>query len=481
MLLDSIHPRANRPRRDTLILSTIAAVGAIGLGLSIYLTWTTWNATSVAGCGGSGMVDCDQVLASRWSKWIGLPVSLFGVVSYVGILTACVFAATRWAGIAANVLLTLSLLAAGSATWFTGLQVFLLQSFCLYCLGVHICSFAICTLTVVFLTSISQTSSEDQMRGLLGVAAFSDDRESSSAVAEFRPLLASAIAALGLLLLMGGQLFYAPAGMVYEKGEGASTQDNELVAEVASRDQETTNDIEENPQQADPADDAMDSAINSSDRIGNSSDGSGKREPNERFVQFTGLKKPIDVADMPILGSPHAQHVVVEMLDYTCHHCRDLHPHVHAALERYGDQIAFVILPVPLSKRCNPHVKREHPNHKNACEYARLAINTWKLEPDKFAEIHNWLMESEKPPTVGAAKSFALNLVGKEVLLDETLAANALRNVAGNSDDFQAMQSGLPMLLTEQGKLTGVPKNENELFELFERVLLIKPLESALE
>ena len=467
----------NSNGRAKLVLSLIALLAIIGLGLAAYLTWTTWNASSVAGCGGEGLVDCDHVLASRWSKWIGVPVSLFGAITYVGILTTCGIVASRSQGTVKTALLTLSLLAAGSATWFVGLQVVILQSFCLYCMGAHVCSLVICGLTVFFLQSTSRVSPEDPMRTLFGVADVSDSPSAqmqSFAAGEVHHPFAIGIAALGLLLLMGGQFFHEPPGMVIEAGESPSPLDSSVVEAAAAHRLGTKEEADENLRQLDVLGEAQDTRATSSEAV-------GSREPVQRFMQFTGLKKSIDVSSMPILGSSQAKYVLVEMLDYTCHHCRHLHPYVHTALQRYGDQIAFVVLHVPLSSKCNPHVQHEHKSHKNACEYARLALNIWKLDREKFAEYHNWLMESEKPPTLSAAKTHALRLVGKEVLLDQTLAADSLRNVAGNSDDFTELQAGLPIILSEHSKLIGIPKSESEWFEFLEELLPIQPLVEVLD
>ncbi len=130
-------------RRAKLLLRLIAALAVVALCLSGYLTWTTWSASQVAGCGTDGLVDCDHVLASNWSKWLGLPVGLLGALAYAGILAACWLAARHAQGLAQTALLALSLLAAGSAVWFIGLQVVVLQSVCVYCMAVHACGLSI--------------------------------------------------------------------------------------------------------------------------------------------------------------------------------------------------------------------------------------------------------------------------------------------------------------------------------------------------
>ncbi|MBI1993656.1 MAG: vitamin K epoxide reductase family protein [Deltaproteobacteria bacterium] len=54
-----------------------------GMALTGYLTATAWAGQTVAGCAaGSG---CDLVLASRWSKLFGLPVSFWGFLAYASL------------------------------------------------------------------------------------------------------------------------------------------------------------------------------------------------------------------------------------------------------------------------------------------------------------------------------------------------------------------------------------------------------------
>ena len=178
---------------------------------------------------------------------------------------------------------------------------------------------------------------------------------------------------------------------------------------------------------------------------------------------------------MPIVGDPEAEHIVVEMLDYTCPHCRHLHHHVHASLERYGNQVAFVVYHAPLSKRCNPHVLRDRPSHKYACDYARLALGVWKLDPTKFTEFHDWLMESKKAPSVFEARQKAMKLVGEKILLDKALKADLFRGFASNSNIVKEVRSGLPLLLTEDGIIRGFPKDEGEWFMFLEELLEIEP------
>lgn len=478
-MFDSEYATSAGPDRQKVLLGIILALACVGLAVSGYLTWTTWSATEVAGCSGGEAVDCDYVLSSHWSKWLGIPVSLFGALTYLGILVTVVLFARDEQSTAPTLLLTCTLMAAGSATWFVGLQIFLLESFCLYCMAVHLCSLTICGLTIFLLRSNVPVTDHQQMSMLLGVNPYAatDDQQESPSVSSCRPILASGVAAGGVLVLMLGQfLFGQDPGLQYEELPTASSEIEETatVATVSeSTDAETTEQTPTDPPEVlkDGTDDETDSLFETeNDELMSSA------SPEPRMISFGGLQEPIDVTNVPILGSPDAEHVLLEMLDYTCPHCRNLHPHVEASLERYGNQLAFVVFHVPLSKKCNPHVKRDHWSHRNACDYARLALSTWRLDRSKFAEYHSWLMSSKRPPVVVEARRTAMDLVGAEVLLDENLKADSLRSFAGNSDDMKKMHTGLPLILTTRGMLKGVPKTEAEWFKFLEETLGIEPV-----
>ena len=76
----------------------IAATALVALGVSVYLTVVVFEASGVtAGCGdGSGGLDCEHVLSSRWSKWLGLPVSAPAVGLYLTAALATVLLGPRF-------------------------------------------------------------------------------------------------------------------------------------------------------------------------------------------------------------------------------------------------------------------------------------------------------------------------------------------------------------------------------------------------
>ncbi len=491
LLFDSNYSDAEGSDRVQLLTWIVVGLAVIGLLISGYLTWTTWSNSSVAGCSAGSAVDCEHVLKSHWSKWLGVPVSLMGLGTYVGILISALMLNKDRQGIASTALFTFALLAAGSATWFIGLQVFQLGSFCLYCMAVHLCSLTICGLVVAMLRMSETVSGTESMSAMFGGDAAAETYyEQEGGMSQVRPLIASGVAAVGITILMVGQFFFRPAEFEYVKIEkpatevaAASSESEASISEETSPTDlssatkggsEETSIFEDEDVEADSEEDGTDATVEVETAT---EEPASSVASASRMISFGGLQEPIDVTTVPILGNPNAEHVLLEMLDYTCPHCRNLHPHVDAAVKRYGDQVAFVVFHVPLSKKCNPYVKRDHWSHKHACDYAQLALSVFRLDREKFSEFHHFLMDSKRPPVVAEARRIAMNLVGEEVLLDENLKAESLSSFAGNSDDMKKMNTGLPLILTPDGMLKGVPRTEEKFFSFLEEVLGVEPVE----
>jgi len=506
-----------------VLLWAILLLSLLAIGISSYLTWTSWQQADVAGCTGGEGFGCDEVLGTSWSKWLGLPVSMLGGLTYVGILVFAWPAAKRPSGWSGTMLLSLALIAAGAAVWFIGLQAFVLRYFCPYCMVVHSCGLLMPAAAWWLLKQPAQTSNIDQMRSLLGVETGDAEEVPSASLSPFQPLIAAGVASVGLAVLIGGQTLFAPSNLelvteappleiVDEQGvevqetpspdvsteqlddnaavesktepevgveeevvpevateaepepdtsvapveasestevpaeypapQPAESEEKSRQPEVAFMEEKPTQTFEdifgEDPNSAELFSDSEESspevdslfdepALQNEPLTSSSEEQEAEVEQTEhteqtqqvnqteepgstsspRVVRFTRLKEPVDLTEVPLLGNPDAEFVLVEMLDYTCTHCRQLHPFIEETLGRYGDQFAFVIFHVPLSKHCNPAVKYDQSVHRDACDYATLACSVWHLAPEKFAEFHHYLMDGRKPPSVYEARKRA--------------------------------------------------------------------------
>lgn len=568
------------PRKWLTVAITLLAL--VALGVSSYLTWATWQKSTVVGCTGDSLVDCDEVLSSSGSTWLGIPVSLLGAITYLGIL-AVVWPAVLRGGWLMTALLTLAMMAAGAGVWFIISQAFIVQHFCMYCMTVHVCGLLICTAATLLIRGEGAEPNIEHMRSLFTLDAPAREPAGGTTL---QPVIASVLASIGLAALIGGQMFFAPAGMEVvediplpvpeapvevaaetpileeeptkqaaaepataptadeppQRTDSVETADlfgepavatavevaedlSPTTAEHHSNASAVTEDIAEATPPSDeevaPAEPAGE-AVFASDELSSGPSGSetpaptavapadgaivlgnglGGRSFEELFGEAPGdtilpaeaqtqtptaaavprtfrfkyLRQAVDVEAGPVLGNPYGTRRLVEMLDYTCPHCRKLHPFVVAAVKRYGDQLGIVIYHVPLSRKCNQQVKIEHASHANACDYARLAYGVWKLAPEKFAEYHDWLMTGERAPPVYDAKRKAMELAGSDVLTDKSIEIESSQRVGVFAADLDVLQVGLPVLIYDAGIIKGLPNSQDEWFRVLEQRLGVTP------
>ena len=198
---------------------------------------------------------------------------------------------------------------------------------------------------------------------------------------------------------------------------------------------------------------------------------------NGRSLSILKGKVALHTGEHPILGDPLAPYIVVDLFDYTCKHCRKLSHQLEEARQRYGERFAVLVLPVPMSTKCNKFVAYTHPDHQQACRYSKLALSVWELDPSKFAQFHHWLLQSESPPPFATAEARAAELVGREALEREFAGPAVWQRIQDNTQLYQQSGPGsIPKLLLEKGAFTGKTASAKELFDVLERLMKIKPL-----
>ena len=104
-----------------------------------------------------------------------------------------------------------------------------------------------------------------------------------------------------------------------------------------------------------------------------------------------------------------------------------------------------------------------------------------KLAPEHFEEYHDWLMDEEKPPTIGDARRRAMNIAGDAILLDEQLRAETLKRMIRHCNQFHDMEGVLPTLFTAKGTIRGLPKEEKHWFKTLELNFNVTPAEQGAE
>ncbi len=552
-------------------LNTVRLLSFFALCVTCFLAWSAFQVGDIAGCGGGGIWDCGHVLQSRWSKFVGIPVSIPAAALYASMFVSLMFVGCGLPNRVRNLgwsLVTILALAAGSAAlWFISLQIFVLGHLCKYCMVAHFTGLLIAGFIVYWrplgakITSVLGSvglaaasilmlgqvlveppatyaidyyeSAGDDPTSELEVVDFEfDDDEFSSSVAEEFSSPAAEENVTGLSATVESPLADSDESIVDAQQPTIDpesqaalneqpTDDFRPVSEGLGADipnePTTPTSIRQEPPQKDghppvgspttslgldvtfplatltPQPPVSGTATNlesggstpatsaeprdDGQVPSDSSNSQAEPETGKRLIMYPGIKANLNVAQWPMLGSEAADTVVVELFDYTCSHCRAMNRHIEVARERFGDQLAVIVLPVPLSSQCNDSILQNAPVHAESCELARLALAVWRSNPDVFPVFHRWLFAEERNRTASEARAYAETLVDptqlREHLADTMIGKFINRHVALYK---RAGKGTLPKLFTEKLTLRGQMGSSEELCSMLENQLGLQPI-----
>lgn len=372
------NPTFNSTPSWILWVRSLLAVALVGAG---YLAWVALKHGPVAGCGPES--GCEKVLHSRWAYWLDVPVSLPALLVYLALLGTTVLLQKRsapddergsWAAI-----ITLSVIIAGAALWFVGLQAFVIKAFCKFCMTAHVCGFAAALLCLahVPLAQDANTPMWVVGSGKRGVPR--------SALA----LLAS-VGLAGVAVLAGGQLMVQKELNVVKDLRpqlGKAPPGTNYLAIAAALAAQT-------PLPPSPS----------------------VRLVGPRLLSLYGNAFMLKLETVPMIGTPDASNVIVSLFDYNCPHCRALHPVLVESQRFYSNRLGIVCLPMPLSTNCNSHLPGRTHSGPNACEFARISLAVWRAKPTAFRQFHDWMFALQHPLPLEQVTNYAAELVGSEKL-----------------------------------------------------------------
>lgn len=114
----------------------------IGLGLASYLTYEHFTGSESLYCSESSTVNCLAVTTSQWSRFLGMPVAVLGLVFFLILTVLCLPPAWHRAPRSVDYL-RLILVAGGllMALYLIWAELFRIHAICLWCTGVHIVTF----------------------------------------------------------------------------------------------------------------------------------------------------------------------------------------------------------------------------------------------------------------------------------------------------------------------------------------------------
>jgi uncharacterized membrane protein/protein-disulfide isomerase len=557
--MSSISPsESERPLFSTPVLWAIRVLSLLAVVVSSYLAYVSLGHSTVAGCGEMGPLDCEAVMGTPWSRWLGLPVAVGGLACYTGLFILSSILrrlSPRASRVAATLLVMLSVVAAGAGLWFVSLQLVVFK-FCPYCIGVHLTGMTIAGLVLLSVLRY-RLASPSRAQHVAVLAATLPMAAPKLPVQPGRPVGALSLpwaltgAGAVLAILIGGQLL-APAktyeieqvtldesidlsatpsfATVAQSTPSSTAQthvvhrmptDEEAEAEsatgapaempkpavpeekdVASASPDAEPEIKDSsPEINDPhvvpaqgirevaAETNVEPAVETSQPPVAPND-SQPQEPKaapaaekpqpERKVSFLNDTLTVNVHDEAVIGSPDAPYVIVELMDYTCPHCRAAHEVLKKTLAKYGDQVAVVIMPVPLDGDCNKYVHQTGGPHSGGCKLARLALSVWKVKPTAFSRYHDWLLaDKDHVPAASAAIIQAFDVVDGRRLRQLTESNEMTARIDRDIELFKKLSNGhssfgLPVQIVGNKVLSG-RTDAGKMSHTWEQELGVKP------
>ena len=193
-----------------------------------------------------------------------------------------------------------------------------------------------------------------------------------------------------------------------------------------------------------------------------------------RKVSFVEGKKIYDCQSLPRIGSPDAEHVLVEYFDFQCPACHKMRLYLSALVDKHPKEVCVLLLPVPLDHGCNKALPEYEPGHPGSCDLTRIALGVFRVKPDAYPTIHQQFM-ADPPMDRATALAFA------HVQVDRSKLAAAMQDpwidrlIQANIDDwgtFSGDSKKLPQLLISGKRvLHGVPSSQTEFMRVMEQEL----------
>ncbi len=171
----------------------ISGLAIAGLVINGFLASQSLSGDPIAGCGGGS--SCHDVLNSRWSEVLGIPVAILGFLVYAVLITAL----TRKSVMLLSVCIGLIL---GAVAWFVFVQAVMIGRFCPWCMAGH----------GVGVTIVGLVISREKMRGN----------------AAWSMKISGAFAAMTLVGI-GAMQFLGPRPVTHQLGDVGSASESQMV------------------------------------------------------------------------------------------------------------------------------------------------------------------------------------------------------------------------------------------------------------
>jgi uncharacterized membrane protein len=385
--------------RDGILRGGFAAVVRLlmlaAAGVSGYLLSVSLSGGNAVGCGPGSA--CDEVLQSRWAYVLDVPVSALALAIDLALLFTtfgCGRKSTpRQRRGAWEIIVPCSVLVLGAALWFVALQALVLHRFCPWCMAAHACG---ALAAVLLLTRVPVTDATER-------------RDKTPAIPR-STVLKFAIAAILAVALLGIAQTFAPrkSYTVSTVPTAAMSADSVFIGapRTSAPPGVASSGVRSNAPPAVPLAPKTNTLA-------------AAAPPSGKTFAVLGGRLHLDLARVPLWGSPDAPLKLLSLYDYTCHHCQEMHERVVEVQRSFADKLAVISLPMPLDARCNPLMRGTPAPHMNACDYARIGLAVWRAKPNALAPFDDWLFSAStwqpparRAPPLAEVTNKAVELVG---------------------------------------------------------------------
>jgi protein-disulfide isomerase len=174
-------------------------------------------------------------------------------------------------------------------------------------------------------------------------------------------------------------------------------------------------------------------------------------------VNFQAIHTGLNPAHWPVLGSPDAPTVLLEMFDYTCGSCQQMSHRIHAARQKYGSALAIIVLPVSLNGQ----------HHATSQQLARLSLSVFVSDREQFENYHEWLLTGR---TVEEAERYASQLIGAD-RLRAVMQSEPVGKYLQIVEQLyaKANRGTLPLMSSDRFTSRGLMQTDQQLFQTIEQ------------
>lgn len=355
-----------------------------GLGVSMYLVrhklHITNDPTYVSSCNIGGAINCDKVNVSGASEIFGLPISLYGIPTYlvqlylVAMALRAKNAAADMRQLAANgmdIVAGIALLASLYSMFLGLYSSAVVEAYCLYCISLYFVNFFVAALAIAAGPKTVGVAIQRCFK-LLGTGA--------------QPVVTSV-----LVLLIGGGLAFIGYDSTKTSLEDAYKKkiEEQFGAAAAGAGAGAAAAAEGGAQAAAGAGAANAPAAPAARPTGECGKPMGKKTEDG----YTIYEPCLDEEDLrDAYGPKDAKVTVVKYSDFECPYCRYLALTMEPLKTKYKDKVRFVMKHFPMNPACNKYMAG-YDKHPNACN-AHKASYCAGVQ-GKFWDMHDKLYANQ--------------------------------------------------------------------------------------